>query len=84
MATTKTQNFIAWKIQTTMPNLYNRIPKTNKHHPDERANWRGIILLDALKNITQQNAQVIISFIEAGDEKSVEQFIFGIQGLSNN
>ena len=66
-----------------MPELYKRIPKTNKNHKDGRADWRGVILLDAVRNITHQNAQVLIEMINKKDEAGVERFIFGLNGLNN-
>lgn len=79
----KQKNFIVWRLENSLPDLFSKIPKNNSKHPDERANYRRMILDDKLSSLSMTDASTIIDFINKGDEKSVEQIIWGIQGLNN-
>ena len=83
MATLKTTSYLLWRLENELPGLWERIPKQNHKYKDVRADYRRLITEDALRGLTQQNAQVIIKMIEDRDEKGVENFIWGLTGLTN-
>ena len=60
--TKKQINYITYLFRDTP--IYEEWNKTSEKYPDERADWRDMILYDKIKNITSLQASSIIEDIQ--------------------
>lgn len=78
MISSKTVNYIVWRIEQDLPNLFAELPKNSKKYPNEKADYRRAILADKVEVLTHQYAQALIDLINKGDKDGVRQFIYGL------
>lgn len=83
MLSTKTINWLTWKIETELPDLFARIPKNAGKYKNTFVDYRRMILEDKVKNLSFSHKDTLVKMINDKDEKGSEQFLFGVKGIIN-